>query len=307
MDNITCYDEFQIVPFNASAKNKPIIISIFFFLYLFGNISNISIITVICINEHLHIPMYLFLCNLALIDVMFPTTTVPLLLYMLLSGNNKVSFNQCFTQLYFFIVAASSEAVLLVIMAYDRYIAICKPLHYHNVLSRRNCTKFILISWTVGNMNAIELTSTASAMSFCNSNIINQYFCEPKALIKAASAHSDIFYDAIYADFFFLGLWPLLGCLTSYAKVISVILSIKSKEGRQKAFSTCSSHLTIIIIYYGSSALNFLLSSTEYFLFQEQLITALYANIPPMINPLIYSLRSKELKEAMQKIFKSIA
>nr|DBA19148.1 TPA: hypothetical protein GDO54_015015 [Pyxicephalus adspersus] len=224
-----------------------------------GNISNFSIITVICINEQIH---RLNLCNLVLIDVMFPTTTVQLLLYMLSLGNNKVSFIQCFTQMYFFMAAAITEAVLLVTMAYDRYIAICKPLHYRNVFSRRNCTKFILISWTVTFVNSVELTSIASLMSFCHSNIIKQYF------------------------------------------LISVILRIKSKEGRQKAFSTCSSHLTIIFIYYGSSALDLLMSSTEYFLFQAQLNTTLYANIPPMFNPLIYSLRSEELKQGLKKIFR---
>nr|DBA19147.1 TPA: hypothetical protein GDO54_015014 [Pyxicephalus adspersus] len=304
MENLTCYDEFQIVPFNVSAKNKPFLFCVFLFLYLMGNVLNFSITIVICINENLHIPMYLFLCNLAVIDVMFPTTTVPLLLYMLSSGNNKVSFNQCFTQMFFFMAAASTEAVLLVIMAYDRYVAICRPLYYHNVLSRRNCTMLILISWTIGIMNSVELTTAVSVMSFCRSNIIKQYFCDSKALSKLSSGGSNFFRYSIYADFFLLGFVSFSCCLSSYANVISVILSMKSKEGRQKAFSTCSSHLTIIIIYYGSSALNFLMSSTEYFPFQEQLITALYANIPPMVNPLIYSLRSKELKQAMQKIFK---
>ncbi|KAM5151746.1 olfactory receptor 5V1-like [Mantella aurantiaca] len=248
--------------------------------------------------------MYLFLCNLALVDVMFPSTTVPLLLYMLSSGNDRVSFKQCYTQMYFFIVAAVTEALLLVTMAYDRYVAICRPLHYHRILGKKNCKLFTVACWTIGNVNSTEMTIIASGMSFCSSNIIKQYFCDVKALTNLASAGSDVFYTAIYADFFFFGLWPLLGCLTSYSKVIAVILSIKTKDGRQKAFSTCSSHITVIVIYYGSSALNFLTSSREYFQFQEQFITALYANVPPMLNPLIYSLRSKELKQALQKIFK---
>nr|DBA19146.1 TPA: hypothetical protein GDO54_015013 [Pyxicephalus adspersus] len=306
MENQTSITEFHILSFFASSKYKPILFCVFLLLFLMGILMNTTIITVISQNKHLHTPMYFFLCNLAFLDIFFTTTTVPLLLYMLSSGNNTISLTKCFTQMYFFFIASSTEVFLLVTMAYDRYVAICKPLHYHRILSRKTCTVLNLGTWVIGALNSVILTIPATKLSFCHSNIIKHYFCDAKALTRIACAGTDVFYTSVYADFFLMAFCPFLCYLASYGKVIRVILSIKSKDGRQKAFSTCSSHIIVILLYFSLSGGNYLMSSSEYFAFQEQVVTALYANVTPLVNPVIYSLRSKELKQALQELLRKL-
>ncbi|KAM9305406.1 olfactory receptor 1571-like [Gastrophryne carolinensis] len=187
-------------------------------------------------------------------------------------------------------------------MAYDRYVAICIPLHYHSILNSRNCTILNIVIWILGGLNSAMFTAPATKMSFCLFNVIEQYFCEANALGKIACAGREDFQATAYFDLFLMGFCPFFGCLTSYTRIINVILSIHSKDGRIKAFSTCSSHIIVIFIYFGSGALDYLQSLSKSSHFQAQAITVLYANVTPMVNPIIYSLRNEELKQALKKL-----
>lgn len=302
MVNGTSQNDFQIVPFFYKTGDRSLALSIFFSIYLIGLLLNVLLLTVIYINDHLHTPLYIFLCNLSLIDICSTTATVPKLLGMLLSGKNTISFMQCFSQTYFFLLAASAEDVLLFVMAYDRYVAICNPLHYHYLLRKNVCIFFIFVIWLLASLNSLLMTLPVSMMSFCQSNIIQHFFCEAKSLTKIACAGKEVFYYIVYMELVLFGLFPFLCSLTSYIKILNVILQIKSRDGKKKAFSTCSSHLAVIMLYYTTGASMYVIPPSKYSHFIEQISTVLCTAVTPMLNPLIYSLRNKDVKKALHNL-----
>ncbi|XP_018430271.1 PREDICTED: olfactory receptor 1M1-like [Nanorana parkeri] len=293
-----------MLPFFMKADDKIFIFStVFFFLiYFIGILVNFIIITVICLDFHLHTPMYLFLCNLSIIDICYTTIIVPKLLYILLSGNNTISFTQCFIQMYFVFLAGTTEDTVLFIMAYDRYVAICHPLHYHRILNKKICILLIMVAWLSGCSNSSLLTSSVLKMFFCSSSTIHQIFCDAKALINIACSGTEMFYIVMYTECFVFGLCPVMCNLMSYVKIIRVILRIKSKDGRRKAFSTCSFHLMVMAIYYGSSTAVYMIPPSARYALLEQIFTMLFSTVVPMLNPLIYSLRNKEIKNSLRKL-----
>ncbi|XP_075687714.1 olfactory receptor 2L3-like [Rhinoderma darwinii] len=294
--------EFHILPFSYQGDSPPFVFVLFTVIYLLGVLMNVLIVTLIYLDEQLHSPMYLFLCNLSFVDICYTTTIVPKLLHMLSSGNHNVSFPQCFTQVYFFFLAAGTEDLLLFTMAYDRFVAICKPLHYHCILSKDVCSFCMAAIWLCASLNSCLITVPTLKMSFCRSTTISHFYCDAKALTKISCAGKELFYLVIYFELFFFGLCPFLCSFTSYAKILKVIFHIKSKDGRKKAFSTCSSHLIVIILYYGTAALVYLLPSSRYSDILDQIFTLLYATVTPMLNPLIYSLRNKDVKGAVRRL-----
>ncbi|KAM5151771.1 olfactory receptor 2T29-like [Mantella aurantiaca] len=304
MESNTSRLEFHIVPFFMKADNKLFIFNtVFLFLiYVIGILVNIIIITVICLDLHLHTPMYLFLCNLSIIDICYPTVTVPKLLYILFSGNNIVSFTQCFLQIYFVFLAGTTEITIIFIMAYDRYVAICHPLYYDLILNKNICIFFVMVTWISGCLNSSLLTSSILKMVFCSSFTIHQFFCDAKALLNIACSGTEMFYAVMYADFLVFGLCPVMCNLLSYVQIIRVILRIKSKDGRSKAFSTCSSHLTVMAIYYGSGISEYMIPQSDHYEAQEQILTVFYTTVIPMLNPLLYSLRNKEVKNSLRNL-----
>ncbi|XP_075037415.1 olfactory receptor 1-like [Mixophyes fleayi] len=275
---------------------------VFFSLYLIGIMVNIVIIAVICLDSRLHTPMYLFLCNLSFVDICYTTVTVPKLLDILRSGNNTVSFLECLTQMHFFFIAGITEDALLFVMGYDRFIAICHPLHYHRILSKKICIMLIITIWLYAYSTAMTYIFSVLKMSFCHSVTIHHFFCEPIALVSISCSGSNMFYIITYVNIVLLGICPFLSNVISYIKIISVILHIKSRDGRRKAFSTCSSHLTVMVIYYVNGISVFMIPPSDQNNFLEQILTVLYTTLIPMVNPLIYSLRNKEIKRALQRL-----
>ncbi|KAG8545490.1 hypothetical protein GDO81_020755 [Engystomops pustulosus] len=291
---------FFILTFATHEKNKPFLSFIFILMYLIGVFANSITITVVYRYPHLHTPMYLFLCNLSIVDICYTTFTVPKLVYMLLSGNFTTSFSQCFTQMYFFLHVAVTEDLLLFIMAYDRYVAICKPLHYHRMLSKKNCITLLVTIWATGLFNSLFLTLTASNVPLCYPNTVTQFYCEFKAFAKI-SCPSAGFHLYSYVEAIIFGLLPFLCSIISYIKVIIVILRIKSSDGRKKAFSTCSSHLIVLTMFYGTWTSTYLtppMNDPQVF---ETTFTVLCLIVTPMLNPLIYSVRNKDVKRAILK------
>ncbi|XP_053319822.1 olfactory receptor 1-like [Spea bombifrons] len=304
MDNQTSIKYFQILAFSSHVENHRLLFAIFLVIYVTGLLGNLVILIAVFVDSHLHTPMYFFLCNLSSLDIIFTTVTLPKLMDILLSGSNVISFSECFSQLYFYVFLASTEDILLSSMAYDRYVAICSPLHYQLIMHNRKCVLILLGTWMSGCMNSIFMTVLISNLTLCRSNKIHHFFCEIKALEKISCNNSG-FHIIIYVETLLLGVFPFLLSLTSYIKIIRVILSIKSKNGRRKAFSTCTSHLTVLIIFYGTGLCMYVKPPLEHLEEQDQVFSALYAAVTPMVNPLIYSLRNKDVNGALKRIVRS--
>ncbi|XP_075687721.1 olfactory receptor 1A1-like [Rhinoderma darwinii] len=297
MNNETSVKYFYILPFSGETRNNPFISTFFFLIYLVGVLVNSSIIAVICLEVQLHKPMYLFICNLSIVDIFYTSVTVPKLLHMLLSGNYIVSFSQCYTQLYFFLVVASAEEILLFIMAYDRYVAICIPLHYHRILSLRNCTLISFGIWASAVLNASLYIILALNMFSCHSNVIHQFFCDIKSLTKINCTTTQMFFILTGIETLLFAFIPFMCTFISYIKIFSVIFKMKSREGRKKAFSTCSSHITVMSVYYGTSVTGYLTPAYSDVL--DLVFNVVYTTITPMINPLIYSLQNSNVQSAL--------
>ncbi|OCT90085.1 hypothetical protein XELAEV_18018701mg [Xenopus laevis] len=297
MEHLINSTYLYFLAFSSYGEKQPLISTVFFLIYVIGVLGNLIIINVIYLDSHLHTPMYFFLCTLACVDICYPTVTLPKLIDILLSGNNSITFIQCFIQMYFFVAFVGVEVSLLSSMAYDRYVAICKPLTYHLIMNRRACVLLIIGTWISGSTNSALFTSLVSKLSICGSNRIKQFFCDSKA-VADISCHVTTFYIIIYVETFLLGLVTFSLNVISYINIIRTILNIKSKHGRQKAFSTCTSHFTVLIIFYGSGLWTYLRPPSE----SENLdpvFSIFYVAVTPMLNPLIYSLRNKEVKDAL--------
>ncbi|KAG9464920.1 hypothetical protein GDO78_019214, partial [Eleutherodactylus coqui] len=288
--NETSIKYFFMLTFSGETRYKPLISIFFFLIYLIGVLVNSSIITVIYLEVQLHKPMYLFICNLSIVDIFFTSVTVPKLLHMLLSGDHIISFSQCYTQFYFFMSVSTAEDVLLFIMAYDRYVAICIPLHYHQILNQRNCILITFGIWAAAFLNSLLFVVSALNMSSCHSNIIHQTFCDAKSLTRTTCTTTPIFSEIVAIEILIFVFIPLMCTFISYVNIFSVILKMKSKESRKKAFSTCSSHVTVITIYYGAAIIGYLIPPYSDVL--DSVFNIVYATMIPMINPIIYSLQN---------------
>ncbi|KAG8583515.1 hypothetical protein GDO81_008450, partial [Engystomops pustulosus] len=300
MKNETSVKYFYLLPFSGETRSKPFITAFFFLIYVVGVLINSSIITVICLEVQLHKPMYLFICNLSIVDIFYTSVMVPKLLHMLLSGNHIVSSAQCYTQLYFFFVVGTTEEILLFVMAFDRYVAICDPLHYNEILNHKNCTLITVAIWVVAFLNSLLFVTLVLYMSSCHSNIIHQFYCDAKSLTQITCTTSEMFFIVNSAEILMLAFIPLMCTFISYGKIFSVIFKMKSKESRKKAFSTCSSHVTIITIYYGISLVGYLIPPYSEVL--DTVFDIVYTTIVPMTNPLIYSLQNSNVQSALLRV-----
>ncbi|XP_056392670.1 olfactory receptor 2K2-like [Hyla sarda] len=300
MENYTY--SFFILTFSTSSKLPPALSIFFFLIYLIGLIANSTTIIVIYRNRHLHTPMYLFLCNLAIVDICYTTTTVPKLVDMFLTGDYTLSFAECFTQMYFFLHVATTEDLLLFIMAYDRYVAICNPLRYHQMLNKKTCILLMVVAWITGCINSTVATLTTSNIPLCSSNVVPQFLCEFKAFAKISCPNTG-FQLFSYMEAIIFGVGPFLCSIMSYTRVIIVILHIKSSDGRRKAFSTCSSHLIVLTMYYGTWMSVYIMPPMADPRLFELTLTVLFTMITPMLNPLIYSVRNKDVRRALLKMF----
>ncbi|KAM9312025.1 olfactory receptor 13F1-like [Gastrophryne carolinensis] len=299
MDNKT----FHLTAFDNATVNRYALFLLFLLFYVAGLLGNIIIVFTVIFDSHLHKPMYIFLSNLSSVDMVFNSSTMPKLMNILLSGNNSISFLQCFTQLYFYIMAASTEDILLSLMAYDRYVAISKPLHYSLIMNKAKYVCLLICTWITGCLNSLFLTLSIYQLELCPAKSIQHFFCDITALEKITCSHSK-FYTLLYIESAVLGLFPFLLSLSSYIKIILVILSIKSSSGRKKAFSTCTSHLFVLIIFYGAALCMYVKPPSARIEKQDLVFSIMYTAVTPLLNPLIYTLRNKEVKIALMRICK---
>ncbi|KAM9294489.1 LOW QUALITY PROTEIN: olfactory receptor 12D1-like [Gastrophryne carolinensis] len=273
----------------------------FLIFYLFSCIGNISIISLVITDIALHTPMYFFLGNLSFLDFFYSTTTVPKLLSGLLMQNKRISFQGCITQLCVFHFLGSTEAMLLMTMSYDRYVAICNPLRYH-ILMARTEIQLALISWLVGFFYSLSHTILTSRLPFCNVNRVAHFYCDIKPLLKLACTDTHLNESLVNIVTGSVALGTFTFIVISYAFIASHLRNISSDQSRRKAISTCSAHFTVVLLYYGTAFCTYLRRATKDSLDQDRITAILFTVITPALNPLIYALRNKEVKRAFRRL-----
>ncbi|XP_051822757.1 olfactory receptor 8I2-like [Antechinus flavipes] len=292
---------FTLSGFANHPELQVVLFLIFLFIYFFTVMGNLGLIILIKIDSQLHTPMYLFLSNLAFIDISYSSTITPKALDDFQSKQKNISFVGCFVQMYFFVGLVCSECFLLGSMAYDRYVAICNPLLYSVAMSQKVCIWLSVMPYVVGFNNSLITVCVISSLSFCNSTI-DHFFCDTTALL-AISCHDSFNTEMVIFLLAGFTLLSSLGIITvSYVAIISAILKIRSTEGQRKAFSTCASHLLGVTIFYGSLIFTYLQPDNTSFLTEAQIASVFYTIVIPMLNPLIYSLRNKDVKNALMRV-----
>ncbi|XP_064145076.1 olfactory receptor 5F1-like [Loxodonta africana] len=300
--NCTSLTEFILLGLAHTLELQITLFLLFFVIYTLTVLGNVGMILLIRVDSRLHTPMYFFLANLSFVDVCYSSTITPKMLVDLLSEKKTISFAGCFLQMYFFIALATTECILFGLMAYDRYVAICNPLLYSLIMSRTVCLKMAAGAFTAGSLNSMVNTSYVSSLPFCGSNIIHHFFCDSPPLFKLSSSDTCL-NESIFSTFAGVNMvGALLVILTSYSCILFSIFRMHSGEGRRKAFSTCAFHLTAIILFYATSIYTYLRPRCSYSLRQDEVASVFYTVVIPMLNPLIYSLRNKEVKKALWNV-----
>ncbi|XP_040844942.1 olfactory receptor 2D3-like [Ochotona curzoniae] len=300
--NQTSVAEFILLGLSQDPKIQILLFNAFLVIYLISIFGNLLIIILIQIDSRLHTPMYFFLKNLSFADLCFSTSIVPQMLIHFLVEKKSISFAGCSTQIVVFLLAGCTECALLAVMSYDRYVAVCKPLHYSTIMTQRVCIQLAIVSWVSG----VFVCAVDSAFTLClpyqGQNVINHYFCEPPALLKLASADTYRAEMALFSMGVVILLAPVSLILVSYWNIISTVIRMQSGEGRLKVFSTCGSHLTVVVFYYGSGIFAYMRPNSKTMSHKDKVISVFYSVMTSMLNPIIYSLRNKDVKGALKKL-----
>ncbi|XP_052595767.1 olfactory receptor 5AC1-like [Peromyscus californicus insignis] len=302
--NRTLLTEFVLRGITDRPELQVPLFLVFFFIYVTTMVGNLGLIFLIWKDPHLHTPMYLFLGNLAFADACTSSSVTPKMLMKFLNKNDMISLGECFSQFYFFCVGATAECFLLVAMAYDRYAAICNPLLYLVVMSNRLCVQFISVSYLIGLLHALLHVGLLFRLTFCSSNIIDHFYCEILPLYTISCTDPSI--NALVAFIFaiFIQVSTFMSIIVSYIRVLFAILKKRSEKGRRKAFSTCSAHLASVSLFYGTLFVIYVLSGSDTDNYQGKMYSLFYTVIIPLLNPFIYSLRNKEVLDALRKLTK---
>ncbi|XP_072255033.1 olfactory receptor 5AR1-like [Pyxicephalus adspersus] len=294
--------EFYITAFPTTGTVAIFIFVGVLFMYVTAVTGNLIIVTLICMVPQLHTPMYFFLCNLSVVDATYVSTILPKLLSITLTEDKKISFHGCITQLYFYIFCADAEILILTCMAYDRYVAVCTPLHYVQVMRKQVCIAMAACFWLVSAINPLMYALLTSKYSFSSSHQIDHFFCEIRSLLVLSSSNTTSVEMVLFVEDICLVFVTFLFILTSYVSIISAVLKVHSSKGRLKTFSSCSSHLTTVILFYGPIIFLYIKPETEQSKGQDKLLSLLYVAVVPTLNPFVYSLRNKEVIAALPKV-----
>ncbi|KAG8449815.1 hypothetical protein GDO86_016472 [Hymenochirus boettgeri] len=300
--NQTSVKEFILLAMTSAPYYKTILFIVFLILYLFTLIGNVSILTVVIMDRRLHTPMYFFLGNLSFLDIVLVSCPVPKMMAGLLTQDLKISVWGCITQIYFIHLFGCTETLLLTSMAYDRYVAICNPLRYNIVMGKSSCSLLIFTSWFLSLFHSLSQTIPTSRLPFCYSNHVSHFFCDIKPLLQLAC--TDISFNEILFTIMTASISVITSTLIflSYCFICTRLLKIRSSKERRKAFSTCTSHLTVVFFFYGPLISRFIRPATNDSLEQDRQTAVLYAIITPVLNPVIYALRNQEVKRSLKSI-----
>ncbi|XP_034642617.1 olfactory receptor 1020-like [Trachemys scripta elegans] len=299
--NETSITEFILLGFRNVPQLQIFLFLLFLVIYIVTMTGNILIFALVVAYQQLHTPMYFFLGNLSCLETCYSSTILPRMLTSLLTGDRTISVSECITQLYFFGSLLTTECSLLSVMAYDRYLAILKPLHYAVLLNDRFCLQLVAWSWISGFMSVALIIFMMSQLRFCGPSEVDHFFCDFSPIIKLSCSDTHTLEVTAFIHSSIFTLPPFLLTVASYVCIISTILRIPSTTGRQKAFSTCSSHLIVVTIFYGTLVIVYLLSGSEALRDLNKVLSVVYGALTPLVNPLIYSLKNKEVKEALRK------
>ncbi|XP_072473037.1 olfactory receptor 8G50-like [Notamacropus eugenii] len=302
--NYSVVTEFILIGLTDQPELQLTLFFLFLGIYVVTVVGNLSMIMLIRLNSHLHTPMYYFLCSLSIIDFCQSTVIIPKMLVNFLSKKNTISYPDCMTQFYFFAFLVISECHMLAVMAYDRYVAICHPLLYNLMMSHQVCSWLVSGVYSLGLVWATAHTGCLLRVLFCKKNALNHYFCDIFPLLQLSCSNTYVNDIVILASSIFNIPFPTLIIICSYILIIASILKIQSRGGRSKAFSTCSSHFAAVGVFFGSCGFMYLQSSSVTSMDQGKVSSVFYTIIVPMLNPLIYSLRNKDVKIALKNFTK---
>ncbi|XP_044514501.1 olfactory receptor 1361-like [Gracilinanus agilis] len=295
--------EFILLGLTDHPEKQRLLFFLFLLMYLITGLGNLLIILAISTNSHLHTPMYFFLSNLSLVDICFTSTTIPKMLANHVSGNKSIPYVECITQLFFFVLFGEIDSVLLTVMAYDRYVAICAPLQYTMLMTPKVCALLVAVSWFWAYINALTQTVLLTRLSFCGHNEIPHFFCDISSVLKLACSDTFINDLVLLAVGGLTVIIPFIGILISYTRIFVTVMRIPSASGKWKAFSTCGSHITVVCLFYGTIIGVYFSPTSTHTAQQDTTAAIMYTVVTSMMNPFIYSLRNKDMKGALRMLF----
>ncbi|XP_026519069.1 olfactory receptor 14A16-like [Terrapene carolina triunguis] len=302
MSNRTIVTEFLLLGFSEVRELQILHFVVFLVSYLSALVGNLLIIMVVALNNHLQTPMYFFLVNLSILDLGSISVTIPKSMANYILNTRSISYAGCVAQVFLFVFFAEADFAFLTVMAYDRYVAICKPLHYETVMNSRACVQMAASAWISGILFSVLHTGNTFALTFCGGNMVDQFFCEIPQLLKLSCSDSYLSEVGVLA----FNACLLLGCfvfiIVSYVQIFKSVLRIPSEQGRHKALSTCLPHLTVVSLFVCTGAFAYLKPTSSSTSALDLMVAVLYSVVPPMMNPIIYSMRNKEIKGALRKL-----
>ncbi|NP_001000529.2 olfactory receptor Olr1355 [Rattus norvegicus] len=301
--NQSSVTEFLLLGLSRQPQQQQLLFLLFLTMYLATVLGNLLIILAISTDARLHTPMYFFIMILSFTDVCFSSTTVPKVLANYMLRSQTISFSGCLTHLYFLCVFADMDNFLLAVMAYDRFVAICHPLHYTTKMTNKFCVLLIVGSWVLTNLNALLHTLLMAQLSFCGDNIIPHFFCDATPLLKLSCSDTHLNDLMILTEGTMIVVTPFFCILISYIHITCAVLRVSSPRGGWKAFSTCVSHLAVVCLFYGTIISLYFNPSSSHFAGKDMAGAMMYTVVTPMLNPFIYSLTNRDMKGALRKVF----
>ncbi|NP_001000011.1 olfactory receptor Olr1428 [Rattus norvegicus] len=302
MNNYTGqFSDFTLLGFFSQSKHPTLLAGVIFVVFLMALSGNALLILLILFDTHLHTPMYFFISQLSLMDMMYISVTVPKMLMDQVLGNHRISAAACGMQMFLYLTLAGSEFFLLASMSYDRYVAICHPLRYPVLMNYRVCLLLLSVCWLLGSLDGFMFTPFAMTFPFCGSREIHHFFCEVPAVTKLSCSDTWLYETFMYVCCVLMLLIPVTVISGSYSSILLTVLRMNSAEGRKKALATCSSHMTVVILFYGAAIYTYMLPASLHTSEKDMVVSVFYTILTPLLNPLIYSLRNKNVTEAMKK------
>ncbi|KAL2770555.1 olfactory receptor 13G1 [Daubentonia madagascariensis] len=301
--NHSIITEFIFLGFTKNPELQGILFLVFLFIYLVAFLGNMLIVIAIIYNNTFHTPMYVFLLALAIVDIICTTSIIPEMLGTMLTSAKTISYGGCMSQLFIFTWSLGAEMVLFTTMAYDRYIAICFPLHYSTIMNHHMCVALLSIVMAIAVTNSWVHTGLILRLTFCGPNIIDHFFCEIPPLLALSCSSVRINEVMVYVADVTLAIGDFTLTCISYGYIIAAILRIRTAEGKRKAFSTCSSHLVVVSLYYSPVIYTYIRPASSYTFEKDKVVAALYALVTPALNPIVYSFRNKEMQAGIKKVF----
>ncbi|XP_048213139.1 olfactory receptor 2W3 [Perognathus longimembris pacificus] len=300
--NGSTQNHFILLGFSHNPYLERTLFVVILIAYLLTLVGNTTIILVSRLDPHLHTPMYFFLTHLSFLDLSFTTSSIPQLLYNLNGHDKTISYTGCAIQLFLFLGLGGVECLLLAVMAYDRFAAICRPLHYTVIMSPRHCWGLVSVAWGCGVANSLIMSPVTLHLPRCGHHQVDHFLCEMPALIRIACVNTAAVEGTIFVLAVGIVLSPLVFILVSYGYIVRAVLQIRSASGRQKAFNTCGSHLTVVSLFYGNIIYMYMQPGNSSSQDQGKFLTLFYNIVTPLLNPLIYTLRNKEVKGALSRL-----